>query len=90
MIPINVSFMQVDFPAVIDSKLKMISASPLLSSIMMTANGKTSLPGYHAVGCDLRDLAALHQALTRSCNVDYHLPTLLLSECVLTYVETAK
>lgn len=41
---------------------------------------------YAAIGCDLSDLEKLEHSLVL-CGVDFSCPTLLLSECVLTYME---
>ena len=41
---------------------------------------------YHAIGADLRDSAAVHAALV-SAGMDPTIPTILLTECVMVYLE---
>ena len=43
---------------------------------------------YHIIPADLRNLELLRDSL-KTCDIDFSAPTLLLSECVLVYVETA-
>lgn len=40
---------------------------------------------YSAIGCDLRNLELVQKLLIKS-NVDFSIPTLIISECVLTYI----
>lgn len=42
---------------------------------------------YHLIGADLRQLEELEQKLN-SIEIDYKLPTLVISECVLIYMST--
>ena len=42
----------------------------------------------HIIPADLRNLELLRDSL-KKCDIDFSAPTLLLSECVLVYVETA-
>lgn len=44
---------------------------------------------YSVIGCDLTDLKLL-QALLIENGMAFALPTLIISECVLTYIEPAK
>ncbi|KAJ1462550.1 S-adenosyl-L-methionine-dependent methyltransferase [Pelagophyceae sp. CCMP2097] len=71
----NVGFFEVDSPAVVDEKRRIISMRPALK---VEAN-------YHLIACDLRDAAAVANALA-SAGCDSARPTLVLAECVLAYL----
>lgn len=45
---------------------------------------------YSLFGCDITDINLLHRNLLRLSNVDFKQPTLILSECVLTYIDPAR
>lgn len=80
---------QVDFPSVVSSKIDIILSTEELVKLMSpvdTAEGILKSSSYSIVGCDLTDLTKLDSSLT-FCGVDYSLPSLVLSECVLTYIE---
>ena len=57
-----------------------------LVSPVEVAEGVLKCSNYVVVGCDLTDLTKLDKLLT-VCGVDYSVPSLVLSECVLTYIE---
>lgn len=42
---------------------------------------------YHIIGTDLRNLTELHKKLTQ-CGINFDIPTMFLTECVLVYMET--
>eukprot|EP00050_Salpingoeca_kvevrii_P011409 m.15146 g.15146 ORF g.15146 m.15146 type:complete len:1016 (-) comp3415_c0_seq2:71-3118(-) len=87
---------EVDFPALVARKTALIAAAPVLNELVgdvaasptadELGNGLVA-PRYRLVGADLGDTANVEQLL-QLAGVDPALPTLLLSECVLTYVDT--
>lgn len=61
---------------------------------MCTSDGEISFSGtdlhssnYHIIGVDLRNIKDLEYKLLQS-GIDYSLPTLFISECVLVYNES--
>jgi hypothetical protein len=52
-----------------------------------SGSGGAGFGGYALVGADLRDLKQLSQTLRERAGVDFSLPTLLISECVLVYLQ---
>ncbi|XP_022109224.1 tRNA wybutosine-synthesizing protein 4-like [Acanthaster planci] len=92
---INATFFEVDFPDVVRRKATIIKTTTELrqqlgeemSSAQETQGGIfLTSHGYHLLGVDLADLPHLQSCLKQT-GIDYQLPTLLLSECVLTYME---
>ncbi|OWF51041.1 tRNA wybutosine-synthesizing protein 4-like [Mizuhopecten yessoensis] len=90
----NVSFYEVDFPEVVKRKCAIIKAKDILSDLIPGFHQQHTdqnplieihTPGYTLVGVDLTQLNTLEAVLTH-CGVDTDRPTLLLSECVLTYM----
>lgn len=86
------AFFEVDFVEVTRRKAAIMMQSPLLlahvapSADMITQeDGQLHSPKYHLLGCDLQDCVRLQTALV-AAGLDLGAPTLLLSECVLTYV----
>ena len=45
---------------------------------------------YHLVGGDLRKFDELETKLINECRLDFNLPTLILTECVLVYLPPEK
>ena len=87
------AFFEVDFPDLVRRKSTIIAANPQLLTVLQTetfsvvvdAAGEICSKQYRLLGCDLQDIAGLHRRLlAHGCN--FTAPTLLLSECVLTYV----
>ncbi|CAM9216742.1 unnamed protein product [Pylaiella littoralis] len=74
-------YFEVDFPAMSTWKARLIAKAPILSAL---ANDS-----YKLVGADLRDSAALEEALI-SAGADFSAPTIFLAECVLVYMEPAE
>ncbi|XP_069110693.1 tRNA wybutosine-synthesizing protein 4-like [Argopecten irradians] len=90
----NVSFYEVDFPEVVKRKCAIIKAKGVLGNLIPGLHQQKPdqnplieihTPGYTLVGVDLTQLNTLEAVLTH-CGVDTDRPTLLLSECVLTYM----
>ncbi|XP_064387765.1 tRNA wybutosine-synthesizing protein 4-like isoform X2 [Halichondria panicea] len=90
----NCQVVEIDFPAVISTKWRLIRESQVLSS-MLSPRVPTASPdvflsdNYCMIGCDITDTGKLADLLVM-CGIDYNAPTLLISECVLTYVEPDK
>ncbi|KAL4224096.1 Leucine carboxyl methyltransferase 2 [Mactra antiquata] len=87
-------FFEVDFPEVVKRKKALIeSNSELLSMVgenclnpaMKSPLIELSTKTYKLIGADLSLINTLEAAL-KLCDIDFDLPTLLLSECVLTYM----
>ncbi len=87
-------FIEVDFEAVTARKCYYIqNRKPLLEKVSATVGGVliagSDLHGmdYHIVGADMRQLKQVTDKL-ESCSIDKNLPTLVVAECVLVYMET--
>ena len=75
----NVNIYETDFETVVHRKQRIVAAHESLRT--MAASDQ-----YHIFSCDLRDLTSLTNGL-KHCGFDPNVPTLLLSECVLIYME---
>ena len=86
-------FVDVDFPDVILRKLDVVKETTELSSMLSNLEMPGTLPKplmsekYTQVGCDLRDLTALEQALSSICNLKEG-RFLFVAEVSITYMET--
>lgn len=87
------SIIDVDFPAVTARKCFCIKRNNTLLASLNSEDGEISFSGtdlhsynYHIIGVDLRNINDLEYKLIQ-CGIDYSLPTLFISECVLVYVE---
>jgi len=86
----NVSkFVEIDFPEVISRKVVALSGEPAFRKI--TKDWKFSLKEckgdvYEAFGGDLSHLEDIEHSL-KVCGVNFSAPTLILSECVICYME---
>ncbi|XP_066496870.1 leucine carboxyl methyltransferase 1 [Tiliqua scincoides] len=87
-------YFEVDFPSIVARKIHNIKAKPPLSKPIMESHSGESLlidahsldsSRYAIIGADLRDLPKLEEHL-KKCNMDPHLPTVLVAECVLIYL----
>lgn len=84
---------EVDFPDVSRRKAALISSSPALSRGFGPLTGPSPGPvcvsagQYRLLGVDVRQTAQVEAAL-RAAGMDWSSPTLILSEVVLTYMET--
>ncbi|XP_076464646.1 tRNA wybutosine-synthesizing protein 4-like [Babylonia areolata] len=90
---LDTSFYEIDFPEVTKRKYAIIQSNSTLSGLLnFDGNEKTPVPpielstsDYCLLGVDLTQLNTLEAAL-RLCGADFDSPTLLLSECVMTYM----
>jgi tRNA wybutosine-synthesizing protein 4 len=91
----HVTFFELDFPSVIQSKLALIGKFAQLAQavsrdwdrdVTRTTDFVGLIgPRYRAVGVDLSDVDAVERRL-RAVGIDATLPTLVISECVLIYI----
>ena len=86
-------YTQVDFPSVMKSKVDIIAQNQQLFNITKklrsVSESVISSDKYCAVYCDINNLPALRQDL-EIAGIDFDAPTLLVSECALTYVEAKR
>nr|XP_057917145.1 leucine carboxyl methyltransferase 1 isoform X1 [Doryrhamphus excisus] len=91
-------FFEVDFPTVVARKIHYIKTKAPLSKPVIETHSTDSLlldahsldsDRYCIIGADLRDIAALDAKL-KKFHLNPELPTLLLSECVLVYMNPAQ
>ncbi|KAM9599094.1 leucine carboxyl methyltransferase 1 isoform 2-T2 [Morphnus guianensis] len=87
-------YFEVDFPMIVARKIHNIKSKPPLSKPIMESHSGDSLlidshsldsSRYSIVGADLRFSSDLEEKLKKH-NLDIHLPTLLVAECVLVYM----
>ncbi|NWU69903.1 LCMT1 methyltransferase, partial [Pterocles burchelli] len=87
-------YFEVDFPMIAARKIHNIKSKPPLSKPIMESHSGDSLlidshsldsSRYAIVGADLRFSSDLEEKLKKH-NLDIHLPTLLVAECVLVYM----
>ncbi|ORY62906.1 S-adenosyl-L-methionine-dependent methyltransferase [Pseudomassariella vexata] len=87
---------EVDFPTISAKKLRIVGANPALSKVITNREavdntwGNQNLPNgceYYCHGLDLRDL--LHPNTPGLKGMRFDVPTLLISECCLCYLEAA-
>ncbi|NXN44078.1 LCMT1 methyltransferase, partial [Rhinoptilus africanus] len=87
-------YFEVDFPMIVARKIHNIKSKPPLSKPIMESHSGDSLlidshsldsSRYSLVGADLRFSSDLEEKLKKH-NLDTHLPTLLVAECVLVYM----
>lgn len=89
-------YFEVDFPHVLARKRTVIEHTPHLISLLgeplkrdTSAAVILESPRYVCVGSDLSDLGGLRNHLLLEAKLDYNIPTLVLAECVLTYMNHA-
>ncbi|XP_076824972.1 leucine carboxyl methyltransferase 1-like isoform X2 [Clavelina lepadiformis] len=92
MLPIR--YIEVDFLDVVVRKIRCISAKVPLHSCLSdfsTQDDESCLHcgSYHLVSADMRNLGELEEKLKQS-GIDYSVPTLFLTECVLIYMSPEK
>eukprot|EP00898_Chlorokybus_atmophyticus_P004524 jgi/Chlat1/5072/Chrsp33S05001 len=88
-------YCEVDFPEVTRRKLSIISSNPALKQLFpklgsddeqQPEEGFYCSQAYCLLPCDLRSINDLEKVLHKA-RLDYSLPTLILSECVLVYMK---
>ncbi|KAF6016391.1 LCMT2 [Bugula neritina] len=93
----TVYYVEVDFPEVAERKRMLIERSDLCRSVIDTAERftpthscvKLATSQYCLLGIDLADVSLLAEVFSSHTKLAMELPTLLLSECVMTYMEPA-
>ena len=75
--------MQVDLPGVIEKKRRIVESRPELNGLTDTKDGS-----YHLLECDIVQTDRLEQLL-KERGIEWSVPSLLLAEVVLTYIEPA-
>ena len=82
--------MQVDYPEVIGRKADAVKNIPQYRGLLRREQIQDSemiyIENYTAFGCDITDIQKLKQLLCAS-GIDPSRPTLLIAECVLSYIE---
>jgi len=88
--PIFTKYVEIDFPQVVLAKSKLIFKNDALTQLLVSPEknqeGEITSTDYHLISVDLCDLSLLDQKISSS-GIDYTLPTLFLSECVLIYID---
>ena len=86
-----------DLPEVAASKCSLVKRSKLLLERVADGEGEVHLPNtsdlhgtdYHIVACDFTRTSNL-EAKLETCNWDYTIPTIFISECVFIYLDPDK
>ncbi|CAL1526101.1 unnamed protein product [Lymnaea stagnalis] len=85
-------FCEIDFPELVKRKRLLIENTDDLMSLIekvekppLSPHIELSCTDYHLLGVDLTQLNTLEAAL-KMCGINFDVPTLLLSECVMTYM----
>lgn len=88
------NFSELDFPTVTAKKSYIIKRNKALLSKIHESDGEVRIshtdlhgPSYHIMGVDLRNTEDVEQKL-KQAEIDFELPTIFLSECVLVYMES--
>jgi len=93
------AFVETDFPDITAKKAFVVNKTPALKKLavgtqesLTVANKGVDIHGsnYHLVGGDLRKFDELQTKLVNDCRLDFNLPTLVLTECVLVYLPPEK
>lgn len=86
------NFIEIDFPAVVERKCYFIKhRKPLNERLCGDVEITPSFVhsnNYHLVSADLRSTPELENIFLR-CNLNYSLPTLVITECVLVYMNSS-
>lgn len=87
------NYIEIDFASVTSKKCFLIKKSKILLQTISQQEGEVKIigsdlhaPDYHIIGTDLRNLAELDKKLTQ-CGINFDVPTMFLTECVLVYME---
>ena len=86
---VNCRYYEVDFPTVVQRKHTLINNANALKELvedMGCLNNCVVSKDYFILPCDFTDLTKLKMLLEQN-NIDFNIPTLIFSECVLTYVD---
>ncbi|KAF0698680.1 Aste57867_10721 [Aphanomyces stellatus] len=81
-------YVELDFPAVTRSKVRLCRRHKVLADALgpvETNETELKAQGYALLACDLRDLKTVQSKLA-TARINPQLPTLILSECVLCYM----
>ncbi|XP_002162013.3 tRNA wybutosine-synthesizing protein 4 isoform X1 [Hydra vulgaris] len=86
---VNCRYYEVDFPEVVNHKHILINNANVLKNLiedMACVNNCIVSKDYFILPCDFTDLPKLKMMLEQN-NIDFSIPTLIFSECVLSYVD---
>ena len=75
--------LQVDLPQVVEKKRRIVESSPKIRKLLDSANGS-----YQLLACDIVQTRMLEKQLEGG-GIQWDMPTLLLAEVVLTYIDPA-
>ncbi|XP_055877981.1 tRNA wybutosine-synthesizing protein 4-like [Biomphalaria glabrata] len=88
----NTVFCEIDFPEVVKKKRLLVENNEDLLKLVekikeqpLSPHIELSSADYHLLGVDLTQLNTLEAAI-KMCGLEFDIPTLLLSECVMTYM----
>ena len=94
--PAKMTFFEIDLPSNVNRKVQLIRksekcgfATDLVSKFLVSASIDHNVlisDKYKLFSCDLSDIDGLKRTLTKQ-RFDFSLPTLILSECVITYMK---
>lgn len=87
VLPDDCRYFEVDLPSVAANKKEIINSSTDLSSLVSGSATSGPQMQYCLLGQDICDLDALESAL-HDRGLDFHTPTLVFAECVLSYLDT--
>ncbi|KAM9319621.1 tRNA wybutosine-synthesizing protein 4 [Gastrophryne carolinensis] len=91
--PGRTNFWEVDFPEVVQRKCRVIEGTPelrgMLSGVLEPGGVALLSQDYKLLGVDLSDISNLHAAL-ETAGISWDVPTLLLAEVALCYMEAAQ
>ena len=91
-VSVVLSNLQVDYPEVISRKADAVKHISQYHELVQMKHDKSQdsvvvrIENYTAFGCDITDVRKL-ETLARANGIDPGLPTLLVAECVLSYIE---
>ncbi|CAK4139381.1 unnamed protein product [Aphanomyces euteiches] len=83
-------YVELDFPTVTQSKVRLCRRHKSLADLLgavETNETEMKSQGYALFASDLRDLSTVKSKLVEKAAVDFTVPTLVLSECVLCYMD---
>ncbi|KAH9363991.1 hypothetical protein HPB48_005258 [Haemaphysalis longicornis] len=86
-LPAGCRYFEVDLPLVVTNKSQVIKSSAELSSLASGPSTSGCCEQYRLFSQDICDLHGLESAL-QDAGLDFHTPTLIIAECVLSYLDT--